>query len=383
MNAHPARLAGIDNLRFLVVVLVVVLHGATRYLVFASDTLLFSLLVTALEAPLFPLLFFIAGYFSVFSLRITGSVRYAGRKILYLGPAWIAGVFLVAPFLRYLEPFLFQTATTITERGRGLLQGAWYARSVYGFFGVLLLCYLAQAALYRLPGFVRWFDKAPGQDCERCRRRRKTELLVFFLVVTAGYFLVLRLVATSTWPVDGYLVLVRLTRAPLYVGYFSFGVIAGRARYLHREWLRDEKAWPQLRLWIPLAVVSSLGYLVSEVAVPAENRFDARVQLVTAVILNGMVLSWLLSGIAIARRYLELRGRRWKRANANSAGVFFLHPLFLSLFIAAERALPRIPSTFGFPIVIIATVAVSWLTVEGIRRLLRRSVRMRRIPSPS
>ncbi|SIQ53371.1 Acyltransferase family protein [Alkalispirochaeta americana] len=380
MRETAPHLEGIDNLRFVLVLLVVATQGALSYGVPGSawwvvrDTSgspWVGLLGVLLELPLLPILCFIAGYFAVFSVSRRGAGAFMVQKVRCLAPLWIAGVLVAAPLPVHLG------LLARGERWEGL-RSWWprfftslYHQSVYGFLGLLLVFFLILAVASRIPAFARWLDQEPPENCERCRRERWRGVLLLYCLTSLGVFLVHRRVPLDGWGHWNYLFMEQPLRIPLYGGYFLYGLVAGRGLFLHREWLRGEKAWPRLSLWLPLGLVFLVGYGANRLGVLPEQREDLVVQAATALLMAGMTLSWLMVALALARCGLERRGRIWRRGARNALGIYCLHPLVLAPVVFLLRGVPRVPPEGKFLLAVTVTVMLSLALSEGWLILIR------------
>ena len=83
-----SRIIFLDNLRYLLVLLVVVLHAACSYsklthwwCVSDSSSPFFDDLLMVLDVFLMPILFFIAGYFAISSLQDKGINHFLKKKL--------------------------------------------------------------------------------------------------------------------------------------------------------------------------------------------------------------------------------------------------------------------------------------------------------------
>jgi len=112
MNRHGAddQLNFLYNLRAVVIVLIIVLHGARTYMVYApewwyvvdiSTSWFFTVLVAILDVPLIFVLLFIAGYFTYPSLVIQRPRGFLIEKLTRKGVPWIIGVLLLTPPVAY------------------------------------------------------------------------------------------------------------------------------------------------------------------------------------------------------------------------------------------------------------------------------------------
>ena len=108
---QPSRFYFLDNLRALVIVLVVVLHGSMTYMAYAppwwyvldsQNSLFFTILVLLVDVPIMLIMFFISGYFALPSLAKRGSTKFVKDKFIRVGAPWLAGALLLAPPTSYM-----------------------------------------------------------------------------------------------------------------------------------------------------------------------------------------------------------------------------------------------------------------------------------------
>ncbi|WP_146049444.1 acyltransferase family protein [Alkalispirochaeta sphaeroplastigenens] len=377
---------GIDNLRLVLVLLVVVVQGTLSYGMPGSAWWVVrdepgspwvGLLGILLELPLLPLLFFIAGYFAVFSVSRRGPGGFLVQKVRCLVPLWVAGVLVAAPLPVYLGQRAGGGAGGFPAFWRHQFFSSRYHQSVYGFFGLLLFFFLILAGAALIPAFARWLDEEPPRDCERCRRDRWKGLLLLYGLTSLGFFLVHREVPLGSWAHWNYLFMAQPLAVPFYGGYFLYGLLAGRGRFLHREWLRDEKAWPRLSRWLPPAIVLLLGYGANRLGVVPEERGEALVQAATALLAGGVVLAWSMVALSCARSLLERRGGLWRRVARNAGGIYWLHPLVLAPLVVLLGAFPRVPPGVRFLVAVTVTVVASLGLSEGLAFLGGRLFRKR------
>jgi surface polysaccharide O-acyltransferase-like enzyme len=376
------RLAGLDNLRLFVVLAVVVLHAAMSYMAYAPEwwyvvdppgSLFFLLLVLAVDVPIMPILFFLAGYFAWSSIRSQGPRRFVAGKSVRIGLPWVAGVVLLAPPTAYIMLYSRGVDVGLFEFWRGPYWDVFYQQSVYWFLGVLFLLFVVTAGIAALPVGRRWLDREVDLCSDGSRRKRYLALGVFWVATALAFFLVHQRVALDTWHNWNYLLMIQPNRLPLYIGYYFLGLYAGRGRWLHREWLRDERAWPRLATWSAVALVTLTGYLANRILIPAEARTDALVQLTTAILFTATVMAALLFSLALARVVLDHLSPRWARLARASYWIYFLHPLVLYPLVMALRELSWLPAGVKFVVAVVASVGVSWGIAEVVFFLRSRT----------
>ena len=103
------RLLFLDNLRYLIVLFVMLFHvsaGYSGWPEYYHETQaggFFAIMhgiITSIRRM--PLLFFIAGYFAMPSLVGRGGVSFCKHKVIRLGVPWVLCIFLVGPLCRFL-----------------------------------------------------------------------------------------------------------------------------------------------------------------------------------------------------------------------------------------------------------------------------------------
>src|SRR6185295_7011402 len=109
MPAVNTRIAYLDQIRTLMVVLVVVYHALaaysglpTRFPVRDASFAAADVIRELLDVFMMPVLFFVAGYFAPVSLRAKGTAGFLLEKTKRLLVPWALAVFVVVPLLAYV-----------------------------------------------------------------------------------------------------------------------------------------------------------------------------------------------------------------------------------------------------------------------------------------
>jgi fucose 4-O-acetylase-like acetyltransferase len=103
------RLVFLDNLRYFMVLLVVILHVSISYanvpwwyVIDANKHSFFGSLINLLDSFLMPVLFFISGYFALTSQRRRTMGAFMIAKLKRLGNPLFFGLFLLVPVMPYM-----------------------------------------------------------------------------------------------------------------------------------------------------------------------------------------------------------------------------------------------------------------------------------------
>jgi glucan biosynthesis protein C len=114
------RVIFLDNIRYLMVLLVVMLHSALAYTnnapwwtVNDENSIFIDYLLGVLDVFLMPTLFFIAGYFALPSLQQKGKWLFIRVKLKRLGIPWLLGIFLLVPIINYIHLYSRGYPTTL------------------------------------------------------------------------------------------------------------------------------------------------------------------------------------------------------------------------------------------------------------------------------
>lgn len=108
-SASQNRIYFFDHIRYLMVLLVVVLHAACDYSFYTiwwpvddRNYVFFDRVLEFLGLFLMPVLFFISGYFALPSYQVKGASRVIKAKLKRFGVPLVLGVFLIIPYQRYI-----------------------------------------------------------------------------------------------------------------------------------------------------------------------------------------------------------------------------------------------------------------------------------------
>jgi peptidoglycan/LPS O-acetylase OafA/YrhL len=351
----------LDNLRAVVILLVIVLHASITYMAYPPSwwyvldphqSVLFTMLVLLVDVPIMPAMFFVAGYFSLPSLQRHGTGGFLREKLVRVAAPWVLGVLLLAPLVTYMTEVSRHVSVGYLQFLRADFLGPLYQQSVYWFLGVLLALFLVLAWVYeaspRLRASTPRIDQPP------------TRLLVAFVLATAaGAALLAPYLGLDDWYPLTFLV-VQPARVAFYVGYFALGVYAER-----RGWFRSGGFRPEPASWGWGCVVAGVAYLGFRMA-GTPVTVPARV--LAALLFSAFCLAALLAGLGVFQRAVNGAGRAWRTVAASSYGIYYVHPLILFplAYVLVGLAAPDIAKW----IILVAVTAAVALAASAL--LLRR-----------
>uniref|UniRef100_UPI00265D2CB3 acyltransferase family protein n=1 Tax=uncultured Megasphaera sp. TaxID=165188 RepID=UPI00265D2CB3 len=142
------RIIFLDNLKTLVIALVVVFHGAMSYMAYAPEwwyvldderSLAATVFVVWADVFIMPVMFFISGYFGAASLAGTGS--FWKSKWKRVGLPWLFGSVFIAPYIAYLYMLSRAVPMTFYQFYVEWFWGVFYQQAQYWYLGFLMALY--------------------------------------------------------------------------------------------------------------------------------------------------------------------------------------------------------------------------------------------------
>lgn len=361
----PARLLFIDNLRWLMIVLVITMHAAVTYSNMGrwyytekahldlASLLFFATYQVWLQAFFMGFLFFIAGYFVPPAFERKGPARFLRDRAVRLGLPSLVYMLVIGPSNIY---FLLGAR----HRGRS------YA-SFLGESGPLWFC-LALLIFCLIYAGVRVIVRRPVSGSGWLPANR--HVVLFILTIAAATFLVriVQPIGTAVWNMQ-------LCFFSQYVLLF----IAGLHAYRHGWLLRIPRSFGMR--WLALSVgggaVAWLVILVLATRMHWQtSSFDGGARWQSAVLSTWesfFCVGVCLGLMVLFREHFNTQGRLVQFLSANAFAVYVFHP---PVVIAASLALRgfHAPPVSKFAIVSVIAVLVTFPVAAALRqvRLLKR-----------
>jgi glucan biosynthesis protein C len=324
MNAGVRqRVYFLDNLRAFIILLIIFFHVAMGYTTWdlkwwyvndSQKSALFDLFVLATDVYIMPLMFFIAGYFTLPALLRQGPARFWRGKLWRIVGPWVAGVLFVAPAIAYSAVF------SRTDRPPAYLEfwandffGAYYQQAHYWFLGVLALFFL----LFTVACMLR-----PTLLIDPPRKEMPpAAFFPTFVLLSAGPFFALNLFFWSdAWVNCRYVFMIQPVRVGLYLCYFGLGVYAWK-----RAWFTANGWRPRLETWGSSAVVLLLLFLAYRLAFTLNVNTPVLFKAGHALAYAGFCLAATMALIALFQRVADSDAYLWRRLAANSYTIYFIH----------------------------------------------------------
>jgi len=375
-----------DNLRFFIIVLVVVMHSNVTWSglggwyftpvkaasLSVPELVFFGLYGSFTQAWFMGALFFLSGYLASFSHRRKGGARFLAERIVRLGLPLLFFMFIVQPLTVW--GFLDWQGTPLRESsfiefyktyiGRGMFWGGngplWFVAA--------LIPFAAAQTLWRK---IRPFRPAAAAAADR---RPTTE---FLLLLAAGIGLAafaIRLVM----PVGTNVLNFQLCFFASYIALYALGINAGERNWLESVCLREGRTWLARGLGIGLPVWAAImvfgGPLKGQMLINGGWNWQA----LTYALWEGFIAVSFSIGLCTVFRVRFDRGGKLQKILAdNSFGVYMLHaPVLIALSLPlAPLGLPHLVKHAITSVLALGlTLIVSWQIVRripGLRKIIR------------
>ncbi|HXF22989.1 MAG TPA: acyltransferase family protein [Gemmatimonadaceae bacterium] len=368
------RLLFIDNIRWVMIILVVSMHAADTYSplgnwyftdrspVTPAALLTFAAWQMYLQAFFMGLLFFIAGYFVPSSLQRKGARKFIRERAFRLGLPVLFYMFVLGPITEYFvahswnstEPTSFANEWIKHIRNGQFLQEngpLWFC------LALLIFCVCYAAFHWRQTGAVIDASDSPAPNNAR---------LIGFAFVMAAFTFVVRLV----FP-DGTSVLnLQLADFPQYILLFIAGTYFARGHWLQKLDYRLGVRW--LAIVLPVGFAAWLAILIVGGRMSGDGSAYAGGWHWQAAAMN-LWESFTCVAVAygllvIFRRAYNTQGRFEKVMSDNAFSVYVFHPPFVILGARLLHPIAAAP-LFKFALLtIVACIASFALSAAVFRR---------------
>jgi len=387
-----SRLIFFDNLRYLMVLLVLVFHSGASYGSMVSfwpyhdpnPTEFVDIIMLLFDVFMMSILFFIAGYFALPSLQKRGGSRFLEDKFKRLGIPWLVVTILVLPVLDYIHYYTQSIGKGLSPRNYGAhwwlsmkkftefhigpmrmseyldMTEHFYQRYMW-FLSLLLLFFVVFWLLYE--AIKKWSGVSERPVREETATNRSIYLVLSFVGVlnVLIFALVKFLISSPADPFDmvwyslGNLVQFETAKLAFYVPYFGLGVYA-----YSKKWFTSGKDFGRPRMWglicFSLMVVNMLvGRTMTRTVEPSMG-----LQLAFVVLYPLWTLSFLGMFTAFASRRWNNPTPLGRELAANSYNMYLVHYVFAMTIPLLLSAWVGGPVLIKFVLVALSTVLLSY-----------------------
>ncbi|MGE4543269.1 MAG: acyltransferase family protein [Pedobacter sp.] len=384
-TASPSRqrLFFLDNLRYFIVLCVIVLHAALAHSkltpwwpvqeVDPGMASVFDVIVLITDVFIMPIMFFIAGFFALRTIRKKGVWPFIRSKLTRIGIPLLVGATIIVPIIGYIYEYFRSTDSASSGyaaywisylKGFGdfyvgyITSYAQPSHNYFWFLSLLFWFFVFFACLYAIK--TKWFGhKSVVPEPKDSKDSFALPVLLGLGVVTGMSLVVMVPLFTvkgqEPWVIIANLVQFQPTRLFLYIFYFPAGIYAA-----WKGWFTNGNAVGRLRIWLPVCLAMMLLFLDSVQKMGGGATPSLPVLMVYCFSRAFLCLSIFMVLISFAYRYWNRDSKVNRTLAANSYGIYILHmPIVLGLGLVLV-SWAGVPVIIKFCIVTAASTFLSW-----------------------
>ncbi len=346
------RVAFLDNLRYLMILFVLFYHAlgayasvAPHWVVHDTVSLAADVMRELFDVFMMPVLFFVAGFFAPVSLEKKGPWEFFKDKVKRLLIPWALAVLIVLPLalydqpIKHLRPFWrywlwylgsFEVRLRSTQVPAGPT-----TQAVYWFISLLFAFFLLFVVVHKLTHGKQGGLIPPAKGQSRSGKLVVTQLVIFGLLISAGYFSLLLYFPDSSWFTLHAFLEFQVTRLVPFAGSFAFGVYAQS-----RGWFTDGKPLGSVALWGLISCLLAVTYLLVGRPIFTDlggtANLPAAFLLVFAFLRSFLFLSVLVALVSFGARHWNHSSGLDRQLSATSYDIYLTHFWFV---VAIQTAL--------------------------------------------
>ncbi len=317
-----SRMYFFDNLRAFIVLLVIVFHVALGYMDppikwwYVNDTQhnpIFNVFVMNTDVFIMPIMFLVAGYFTIPVLQKKGMNTFVKEKFFRIIVPWIAGVLILAPAITYM---IWYSRTSTPPAYMSYLFANFFTavsfnHAHYWFLGVLSWLYAICIVMYQVNPAIFQKKVAPAKP--------SAGFLFFFALLTGAAFFIPNLFFhADAWLSTLYVISFQPTRLFIYVCYFFLGIYAWR-----NQWFTESGYMPSVTCWGSLALLMMLVFSYYRITVV--NTAPMALKAGHALVHAFFCLTIAFAFIAFFHKHVNSKAYLWRRLSANSYTIYYIH----------------------------------------------------------
>jgi glucan biosynthesis protein C len=399
-STQTEHLAFFDNLRYLMILLVIVFHSGASYGTMvgfwpfhdANPTEWVDIIMILLDTFMMSILFFIAGYFCLPSLEKRDGHRFLVDKFRRLGIPWLVVIALVLPVLDYahyygrsvgsgLRPWGYaahwwRSMARIGRFDTGLMRMSGYLDMTQHFYqrymwflSLLLVFFLISWTLYQAR--EKW-----SRTSERPATRQASPTRAALIALLAVGILTVLMFApidfwiapdpmgiVGSWFSVGNLIQFQPAKLVFYASYFGLGMYA----YAHKWFTRGAnlgRPWTWGMICLLLMVANMLvARIITRAAAPSVG-----LHLAFVVLYPFWTLSFLCLFTVSASRHWVRAGWLGRGLAANSYHMYLVHYVFVMILPLLLGGWTGGPTMAKFGIVAMLAIVLSYAVSKYILR---------------
>jgi fucose 4-O-acetylase-like acetyltransferase len=387
MNQTPAytqnqRVLFFDNIRYLMIIFVIVLHAAASYGInewwYVYDPkehkIIYSFVMSFIDTFAMPTLFFIAGYFALYKIEKTGMLDFIKSKIKRLAIPWFICIVFAAPVMDYINHhthgYLYSSLNyrqfwlKWLQRAIDLQTGfytspAQFNQFAYWFISLLFFFFIIFSLIY---AFKKWLF--PSHSFLSEKTQSKSAIIVMMLsagllcTVAGALIAIIPFPYPDPWVILANVLQFQIWRLFVYMLFFALGVWA-----YGRGWFIKVNFPGHPVLWVFICAILCFVYVIVANHLLA-NITDKMFFLIFIFFRSFLRVIFLIVFISIAMRYWNRPHWINKTLASNSYNIYLIHQPIVIVFQLLLVSLVAVSSFIKFGIVLFFSFLFSYVIAE-------------------
>jgi len=323
----------LDNLKMFIVNLMIIFHLAMCYMAYAPEwwyvvdaehsDLFFTQFILWADIFIMPIMFFVAGYFGIMSLKKHGDSKWWKGRIKRITIPWIVGAALFAAPTSYLTLYSRHIPMDFATFCNTLFffdpqtggSGVFFSHVQYWYLGILTVLYLLMYLFSKVnPGMLE--QSAPSKP-------GNTLLWCVFIMIFCNIFAMDLITGNDDlWIHLSYFLVLQPCRILLYVLFIFLGAYAWK----HQWFAEGEESYrPSFVKWVPLFCVASVSYPVWAIFGKLIATSLYEFVLIKATLQASLLMSAVFGLLALFSQFLDGTNKFWGEMAANSYTMYYCH----------------------------------------------------------
>jgi len=356
------RLSYLDNVRSLVVILVITMHVAVTYSGFGDwfynegsqdelsifELVFFAYYQSFLQAWFLGILFFISAIFAAKALAKYGAVKFIKERLFRLGIPLLVFVFIITPFIIFIMFGEYREYGLVSSYIQYIINFWWLGATGPLWFAEALLIFCVFYAVIR-----KFFKTIVIRDI-------KTINIVMVILFTGIVAFLVRIVL----PIGTSILNLQICYFPSYIVMFIAGILISENDLLNK--LTEEKNIRWIKLSMLIGIPVWLFTLVVGGALEGDAYFNGGLhwQSLTFALWESLnAIGFSIGFIALFRKKVNISNKFTGLMRDNAFGIYFFHaPVLIAISLALKNVV-LIPILKFFVVAIISSVACLVFTV--------------------
>lgn len=319
---NTKRLFFLDNLKWFIIWLMVVFHGAMCYMAYAPEwwyvvdksqpVFSATLFICWVDIFIMPVMFFVSGYFGIMSLSRHNGQKFWQGKLRRIILPWLFGSAFIAPLIAYITLASRQSPMGFGEFYQTLFWGPFYQQANFWYLGALTALYLM------LHIIVRLFPALSQQSLPKHPSFLFFALLMGLTVISI--YLIGSMMPPDTWHHFAYILVLQPVRIPSYILIFFTGVLAWKW-----GWFQACGYVPSPKRWALPFLILSVLYLWQKLFLPYSGISAEALAAANGLCQGLFSVTAVFFLLGFFHRYVDFTTPLLTKLSATSYAVYYIH----------------------------------------------------------